>query len=227
MISQAIILAAGHGKRMRPLTDHTPKPLLQVGGKSLIEYHIERLRDAGVHNIVINTGRMGQQFEEKLGNGARYDVNLVYSHEGDAPLETGGGIANALPLFQDEYFIAVNGDIWSDFDFSTLQYQTDKQCHLVLVNNPEHNPQGDFAFSADSISSNGDEHYTFSGIAVYNRALFSDTAQGHAAFPLAPLLRQAINQKQASAQLYAGKWFDIGTPQRLAELDKKLRNTNC
>jgi len=227
LISQAIILAAGHGKRMRPLTDHTPKPLLQVGGKTLIEYHIERLRDAGVHNIVINTGRMGQQFEEKLGNGARYDVNLVYSHEGDAPLETGGGIANALPLLQNEYFIAINGDIWSDFDFSTLQYQTDKQCHLVLVNNPEHNPQGDFAFSADSISNNGDKHYTFSGIAVYNRALFSDTAQGHTAFPLAPLLRQAVNQKQASAQLYTGKWFDIGTPQRLAELDKKLRNTNC
>jgi len=223
VISRAIILAAGHGKRMRPLTEHTPKPLLSVGGKTLIETHIEQLRDGGVSHIIINTGRLGQQFENKLGNGKYYGVNLTYSHEGDEPLETGGGIVNALPLFDDEFFIAINGDIWTDYDYSLLRKRTATHCHLVLVNNPEHNPQGDFAFSKGRVSnmlSGCTPCFTFSGIAVYARALFKGAT--HTAFPLTPLLRQAVDNAQASAERYTGKWFDIGTPQRLTELDQLL-----
>lgn len=227
MISQAIILAAGDGKRMRPLTQHTPKPLLKVGTKTLIEAHIERLRNSGIRSIIINTGRLGQQFEDKLGDGKYYGVKLVYSHEGDKPLETGGGIVNALPLFDDSYFIAVNGDIWTDYDFSKLRQRTKIRCHLVLVNNPEHNPQGDFAFVDDDIKNQGKPCYTFSGIAAYARALFADAKNsapaGRAVFSLAPLLREAIDKQQASAELYTGAWFDIGTPQRLAELNHSLR----
>ncbi len=225
-VSQAIILAAGHGKRMQPLTQYTPKPLLEAGGKTLIEAHIERLSDAGISDIIINTGRLGRQFENKLGNGKRYGVNLRYAHEGDEPLETGGAIVNALPLFDDDFFIAVNGDIWTDYDFARLVCMFDQNtkhyCHLVLVNNPEHNPQGDFAFSHGSISNTGEQCYTFSGIAVYDRVLFKDSS--HTAFSVAPLLRQAIDKQQASAELYTGNWFDIGTPQRLAELDQWLKS---
>ena len=236
-VSQAIILAAGHGKRMQPLTQYTPKPLLEAGGKTLIEAHIERLSDAGISDIIINTGRLGHQFENKLGNGKRYGVNLRYAHEGDEPLETGGAIVNALPLFDDDFFIAVNGDIWTDYDFTKLTQQTKHHCHLVLVSNPEHNPQGDFAFNHGNISNTGQQRYTFSGIAVYGRALFDKT--GHpvsrgsdlsppnkerVVFSVAPLLRQAIDKQQASAELYTGNWFDIGTPQRLAELDQWLKN---
>lgn len=205
---------------MQPLTHNTPKPLLTVGGKALIEYHIERLCAAGIHRIVINTGRLGQQFEDKLGNGERYGVNLLYSHEGNEPLETGGGIVNALPLFQNNYFIAINGDIWTDYNFAKLHQHTRQTCHLVLVDNPAHNLQGDFAFSRGELSNTGAKRYTFSGMAVYDRALFNDATA--TAFSLAPLLRQAIDKQQASAELYMGKWFDIGTPQRLAELDQTL-----
>lgn len=222
MISHAIILAAGLGKRMRPLTDTTPKPLLKVGGKRLIEYHIEGLQRTGVRQLVINTGRMGQQFEESLGDGRRYGVVIRYSHEGDHPLETGGGIVRSLPLLGEQAFIAVNGDIWTDYDFTALMSRSPRSGHLVLVNNPDHNPKGDFAFSQGKIGNEGDPRYTFSGIAVYHKDLFD----GHsaAAFSIVPLLRQAIDQQRLTAELYGGEWFDIGTPRRLAELDQRLRS---
>lgn len=224
MISQAIILAAGHGKRMRPLTEHTPKPLLDINGKTLIEMHIKRLSDAGIRHIIINTGRLGQQFEEKLGDGTKYGVAIRYSHEGDDPLETGGGIVKALTLFDEKNFIAVNGDIWTDYDFSPLRQRSIKSCHLVLVNNPEHNPNGDFAFNDPIISNSGEQKLTFSGIAAYSYAMFSDIAHDeNTAFSLTPLLRQTIDNDQATAELYSGKWFDIGTPERLAELNRYLQ----
>ena len=206
---------------MRPLTARTPKPLLAAGGKALIEYHIEALAKAGITNIVINTGRLGEQFTAALGAGERYGVTLRYSHEGDSPLETGGGIYNALPLLESQQFIAVNGDIWTDYDYSLLNPDSDKLCHLVLVNNPPHNPEGDFAFSDKHISNEGPRRYTFSGIAVYHRGLFKDVTDR--VFSLAPLLRNAVENKLASAELYRGQWYDIGTPQRLAELDRQLQ----
>lgn len=222
MISQAIILAAGHGKRMRPLTEHTPKPLLDINGKTLIEMHLERLRDAGIHDIIINTGRLGQQFEDKLSDGASYGLSIRYSHEGNEPLETGGAIVNALALFDEKNFIAVNGDIWTDYDFTPLRQTPIKHCHLVLVDNPEHNPNGDFAYN-NIISNSGEPKFTFSGIAAYSCAMFKP-CRANTVFSLAPLLRQSIDNNQATAEFYAGKWFDIGTPQRLAELSAYLKH---
>ncbi len=216
-----MILAAGHGKRMRPLTEHTPKPLLMVGDKTLIEYHIEALANADIHNIVINTGRLGSQFEEKLGDGRQYGVSLRYSHEGDSPLETGGGICKALPLLESSEFLAVNGDIWTDYDFSTLSHKPKSLCHLILVNNPEHNPNGDFSFSDNTLSNDGEQRYTFSGIAVYQKEFFASIKEQ--AFSLAPLLKQAINEQCASAEIHYGQWYDIGTPKRLEELNQKLK----
>lgn len=219
-ISHAIILAAGHGKRMQPLTNTTPKPLLKVAGKALIEYHIEALARGGINYIVINTGRLGDQFEPYLGDGSRFGVSIVYSHEGDSPLETGGGICKALPLLKGDYFIAVNGDVWTNFDFSLLRKTHNNYGHLILVTNPSHNPQGDFAFEQGKIKNTGENRYTFSGIAAYHRELFSTIAEQ--AFSLAPLLRDAISREKISAELFSDQWYDIGTPERLATLEAML-----
>mgnify|MGYP000047018155 CR=1 FL=1 len=228
-----MILAAGRGERMRPLTDHTPKPLLVVGGKPLLVWHIERLRAAGFTRIVINHAHLGQQIEDALGNGAAFGVSIEYSREVSA-LETAGGIATALPLIDAEVFTVVNGDIYCEYDFSRLAEPMARlaaghdQTHLVLVDNPPQHPKGDFVLD-DGRVTNTDipltphpSRLTFSGIGVYHRALFALTPAGEKA-PLAPLLRLAIEAGRASGEHYAGRWEDVGTPARLATLDEELR----
>lgn len=216
---------------MRPLTDHTPKPLLAVGGKPLIVWHIERLRAAGFDRIVINHAHLGQQIEDALGNGAAFGVTIAYSREGSA-LETAGGIATALPLIGADVFPVVNGDIYCEYDFSRLAEPMARlavgqdQAHLVLIDNPPHHPQGDFVLGGGRLT-NADTpspaRLTFSGIGVYHRALFAGTPTGEKA-PLAPLLRQAIDAGRASGEHFGGRWVDVGTPERLQQLDESLRN---
>ncbi|WP_296751657.1 N-acetylmuramate alpha-1-phosphate uridylyltransferase MurU [Thiobacillus sp.] len=226
-----MILAAGRGERMRPLTDHTPKPLLPVGGKPLIVWHIERLRAAGFTHIVINHAHLGQQIETALGNGAALGVAIEYSREVSA-LETAGGIATALPLIEGDVFPVVNGDIYCEYDFSRLAEPMARlaagrdQAHLVLVDNPPHHPQGDFVLDGSRIVASlltpPPSRLTFSGIGVYHRALFAHTRAGEKA-PLAPLLRLAIDAGRASGERFAGRWVDVGTPERLHQLDQSLR----
>lgn len=226
---RAMILAAGRGERMRPLTDHTPKPLLPVGGKPLIVWHIERLVAAGIAELVINHAHLGEQIEDVLGDGSRFGASIRYSPEA-AALETAGGIANALPLLGDEVFAVVNGDVWCDYDFARLVelaaglQSSHDLAHLVLVNNPEHHPNGDFPLEGGRISTTSPAlaKFTFSGIGLYRPALFDGIARGSAA-PLAPLLRAAIVEGRVSGEHHAGRWVDVGTPQRLAELDKEVR----
>jgi MurNAc alpha-1-phosphate uridylyltransferase len=229
----AMILAAGRGERMRPLTDHTPKPLLVVGGKPLIVWHIERLGAAGYTHIVINHAHLGQQIEAALGNGAAFGVSIAYSREASA-LETAGGIATALPLIDAEVFAVVNGDIYCEYDFSRLAGPTARlaaghdQAHLVLVDNPPQHPNGDFVLDAGRLHNPGsrlsahDSPLTFSGIGVYHRALFEHTVPGERA-PLAPLLRRAIDAGRVSGEHFDGRWVDVGTPARLNALDEELR----
>ncbi|MFP1681234.1 N-acetylmuramate alpha-1-phosphate uridylyltransferase MurU [Alloalcanivorax sp. C16-1] len=216
-----MILAAGYGKRMRPLTDRTPKPLLEAGGKPLIQYPIEALRDAGVSDIVINTGWLGEQLPARLGDGADLGVRLHWSHEG-TPLETAGGIRRALPLLGEAPFILVNGDIWTDYDFRDLgALAGDDRAHLVLVDNPAHHPDGDFHLTEHGrLSDNAAPRLTYAGIARLHPALFRDLDDGER--PLAPLLRAAIAADRATGEHHAGHWWDIGTPERLAELDRFL-----
>ncbi len=215
-IMKAIILAAGRGERMRPLTDSTPKPLIMVGRKRLIEYHLHNLANAGFSDVVINVAWLGQKIIDTLGSGDRYNLNIVYSNEGDKALETGGGIYNALPLL-GQSFLVVNGDIWTDYPFEKLRnINLEAKAHLVLVNNPEHNSRGDFALSAGRLMDSGSDKYTYSGLGVYTRAFFETSK--NAVFPLAPMIREGIVQGEISGELYQGRWMDIGTRQRLEEL---------
>lgn len=214
---KAMILAAGRGKRMRSLTDHTPKPLLKVGDKSLIEHHLVRLAESGIVDIVINTAYLGEKIHKALGNGAQFGVTIEYSHETQA-LETAGGIKNALPLLGDEPFLVLNADIWCPFPFHTITLPSMRLAHLVLVDNPTHNPHGDFAFDADQCVPHGEQHLTFSGIGVYSPVLFSEQPNGYA--PLAPLLREHIALGHVSAEHFQGTWSDIGTPERLHQLNQ-------
>ncbi len=217
---KAMILAAGRGERMRPLTDTTPKPLLKVGGKRLIEYHLEKLANAGVRDVVINVAWLGQQIIDTLGNGEKYSLTIHYSEEGEA-LETGGGIYHALPLLGDEPFLVVNGDIWTDYPFEQLVSLEQKGlAHLVLVNNPAHNPQGDFSIRDHRLVDDATEKFTFSGIGIYSKEFFSHSEDGK--YPLAPMIRRYIETGQVSGEVYRGDWWDIGTPQRLVELDRHL-----
>lgn len=215
-----MILAAGRGERMRPLTDRIPKPLLQAGGKPLIEHHIEALVAGGITRLVINHAHLGEQIVAALGDGARWGVSIAYSPEPQGALETGGGIFRALPLLGEAPFLVVNGDVWTDLEFHGLALPTGKRAHLVLVDNPTHNPGGDFALQDGELVLTGGVRLTFSGIGVYDPALFEGCAPG--AFPLAPLLRQAIEEGQVSGVHHQGQWMDIGTPQRLARLDRQL-----
>jgi len=217
---KAMILAAGRGERMRPLTDHTPKPLLPVLNRPLIEYHIERLTKAGYHDIVINTHHLGKKIRTNLGNGEKFGIKIHYSDEQPEALETGGGIFQALPYLGNDIFLVINGDIWCDHSLSPPKMDVTDLAHLVLVNNPDHNLSGDFALQNNKISNNGDHCFTFSGIGWYRAAFFSDCSAGR--FPLAPMLIQAANEGQVSGELYSGQWMDIGTPQRLKELESLL-----
>lgn len=225
-----MILAAGRGERMRPLTDSTPKVMLEVGGKPLIEWHVERLQRAGVRRVVINHAWLGEQIERRLGNGTRLGLEIVYSAETQA-LESAGGIANALPLIGTEPFLVVNGDIFTDFEFVALLERlpqldgTTRLAHLVLVANPEHNLEGDFALSDRQVRSDGPARLTFSGLGVYHPALFATVVRGERA-RLAPLLRAAMDRGAVSGERYDGLWIDVGTPERLADLDRLLAHRN-
>ena len=217
---KAMILAAGRGERLRPLTDEIPKPLIKVAGKSLIEYHLQNLANAGFTEIVINTAWLADKIHETLGDGNRYGVSIQYSDEGSA-LETAGGIINALPLLDKKPFLVINGDIWCDFDFSTLPYLKEKaQAHLVLVNNPEHNPDGDFALDNELIKNSGNNMFTFSGIGLYRADFFAEQHSG--AVPLAPIIRKKCEAGLVSGQLYKGQWTDVGSIERLQELEAQL-----
>lgn len=219
---KAIILAAGRGERMRPLTDHTPKPLLPVAGRPLIVHHLERLRAAGIIDVVINTGHLGEQLPAVLGDGSAWNLHIAWSLEPPAALETGGGIFQALPLLGPEPFIVVNGDIWTDYSFARLLLDAPTGlAHLVLVDNPPHHSGGDFALLDDGqVVEHETPRLTFSGISVLRPALFAGCKPGR--FPLGPLLRRAMALGQVSGEHYRGGWRDIGTPERLAELDRQL-----
>jgi N-acetyl-alpha-D-muramate 1-phosphate uridylyltransferase len=222
---KAMILAAGRGERMRPLTDQTPKPLLIVAGKPLIQWHIEALQTAGITDIVINHAWLGAQIEAQLGDGSQLGVHIVYSPEGDQALETGGGIFRALPLLQsdDEAFLVINADVLTDVDFRQLPRRIDGLAHLLLVANPSHHPQGDFVLTGDKVSDIEAPRLTFSGIGIYRPQLFEGCKPG--AFALAPVLRRAMAREAVSGQLHQGRWLDVGTAQRLQLAGEMLIST--
>ena len=219
---KAMILAAGKGERLRPLTLHTPKPLIRAGGVPLIEYHLRALAAAGFTEIVINHAWLGQQIEDHLGDGSRFGVTIQYSAEGE-PLETGGGIFKALPLLGDNPFAVVNGDIWTDYDFAGLRQPLTGLAHLVLVDNPAHHQSGDFYLQGAQVldAVPGVDALTYSGIAVLSPALFKGAAP--CAFKLAPLLRTAMADGQVTGELLQGHWVDVGTHERLAEVESLIK----
>ena len=223
---KAMVLAAGRGERMRPLTLERPKPLLEAGGAPLIVHHLRALRDAGYADVVVNLSWLGGQIRAALGDGAAHGVRIAWSEEGPEPLETGGGIFRALPLLGPGPFLVVNGDVWSDVDYRALgdALAPGDLAHLVLVVNPDHNPGGDFAIEHGRVVEDvgpGAPRLTFSGVGVYRPELFEGCRDG--AFKLAPLLRAAARAGRVGARIHPGAWMDIGTPERLAELDRKLR----
>jgi MurNAc alpha-1-phosphate uridylyltransferase len=219
---KVMLLAAGRGERMRPLTDATPKPLLEAGGKALVVRLIERLAAAGLRDLVINHAHLGDRIEAALGDGARFGVRIAYSPEPVA-LETAGGIAQALPLLGAAPFAAINADLHTDYPFDRLRgaLRADAHAHLVLVDNPQHHPLGDFALSGGRVANAGTPMLTFSGIGVYDPALFAGVARGAKA-QLAPLLRQAADAGRVTGEHFRGRWVDVGTPERLAALDAAL-----
>lgn len=221
---KAFILAAGRGERMRPLTDHTPKPLLVAGGKPLIVWHLERLAAAGFREIVINHAHLGEQIEAALGDGAQWGVHIQYSPEPPGALETAGGIATALPLLGDEPFLVVNGDVYCDVDFGRFFGLTVATAHLVMVENPAHHAGGDFSLDGQRvIYANAEQTLTYAGVGVFSPAFFADVPPG-TVMKLRPLLDAAIAAGTLTGERFAGRWVDVGTPQRLAELDAELRN---
>ena len=221
---RAMILAAGRGERMRPLTDATPKPLLKVGGKPLIGRLLEALAGAHVSDIVINVSHLGARIEEALGDGRLWDVRISYSREAE-PLETAGGIAKALPLLGAEPFIVVNGDILTDYDFGKLPdaRAPGALAHLVLIENPPHHPRGDFALEGSNVLNSGTAQLTFSGIGYYDPSLFTHIVPGTKC-QLAAVLRPQIESGRVSGEHFRGRWHDVGTPERLAELDRALQS---
>lgn len=216
-------MAAGRGERLRPLTDHTPKPLLQAAGRCLIEYLIDALVASGYRDLVVNLSHLGEQIQAHLGDGARFGARIAYSPEGPEPLETAGGIRHALPLLGDGPFLVVNGDIATDFPFERLHGLPHTRAHLVLIPNPPHHPQGDFALEGNRITCADRNRHTFAGIGVYHPSLFAGLPQGRSA--LAPLLRGTVATGSVSGELYRGFWMDIGTEQRLRALDRRLRKS--
>lgn len=226
----ALIFAAGLGERMRPLTNHTPKPLLLARGKPLIAWHLEKLAAIDVRYVVINTSHLAEQFPEALGDGSRWGLRIRYAYEGPMPLETGGGMLNALPLLGPEPFIVINGDVWTDADFTALPTEPSGVAHLLMVDNPPHHPQGDFALDEQGrLHDEGNRRLTYSGIGVYRHELVNDwravigrhdaTDDKHPRFKLAPLLRAAMQRDAVSGSHHRGKWTDVGSPERLAWLN--------
>jgi MurNAc alpha-1-phosphate uridylyltransferase len=230
---KALVFAAGLGERMRPLTDTTAKPLLQVGGKRLIEWHLEKLAAIGIDEVVINTSWLADQFPLALGDGSRWGLRIRYSYEGTTPLETGGGMWHALPLLGDAPFLLVNGDIWTDFDFAHLPAEPDGLAHLVMVDRPAQATHGDFALDRDGhVRSDGEHRLTYSGLGVYRPQLLEDWRQ-HSSdagsneipprFRLAPILRAHMASGRIRGEHHRGRWTDVGTPERLRVLDETLR----
>ncbi|KIH86037.1 N-acetylmuramate alpha-1-phosphate uridylyltransferase MurU [Pseudomonas batumici] len=220
---KAMILAAGKGERMRPLTLHTPKPLIRAAGTPLIDYHLHALAAAGFKEVVINHAWLGQQIEDYLGDGSRYGLSIAYSPEGE-PLETGGGIFRALPLLGDEPFLVVNGDIWTDYDFASLRRPIAGLAHLVMVDNPPHHPSGgDFNLLDGQLHDGGTagEKLTYSGISVLHPKLFADCTDG--AFKIAPLWREAMARGLVTGEHMRGHWIDVGTQERLAQVEQLLK----
>ena len=218
---KAMILAAGRGERLRPLTDNIPKPLVRVNGRPIIEYTINALEVAGFKDLVVNLAHLGDKIEMGLGDGNRFKVNISYSREGMVGLETGGGIFRALPLLGTDPFVVVNGDIFCDFAYQILAGKPRGLAHIILVPNPDHNPCGDFSLTDDgAVYEGGNQSYTFSGIGIYRPELFEGCKDGK--FPLAPILQQAIKRGEVSGEVYRGLWMDLGTLERLHALEKIL-----
>ncbi len=217
---RAMILAAGRGERLRPLTDTTPKPLLEVGGRSLLGYHLAALATAGFREIVINLAHLGEQIRDTLGNGSAWGLNIHYSAEPPGALGTGGGIKQALPLLGEAPFAVINGDVFTSYPLARLRAIKCDHAHLVLVPNPAHNPAGDFALSGGYVIADGQPRHTFSGISVYHPRFFA--AAGDGSFSVVPMLRSAMTQHQVTGEIYTGPWHDIGTLERLATLCEQL-----
>jgi MurNAc alpha-1-phosphate uridylyltransferase len=215
---KAMILAAGRGERLRPLTDTTPKPLLPVRGKPLIEWHLEALARSGVREVVINLSWLGEQIKSALGDGARWNLCIRYSEEGPVPLETGGGMFRALPLLGPEPWLLVNGDVFTDVDYGRLALRGNASAHLVLVPNPPQHRQGDFCLRDGVVNEAIGQRLTYAGIGVYSPAFFAGCSDGR--FPLLPLLKRAIAAGQLSGALHAGFWSDVGTVERLQALNQ-------
>lgn len=220
---KAMILAAGRGERMRPLTDRTPKPLLTLGSQTLIDRHLRALAHAGVREVVVNVSWLGHMIREALGDGSHWNLQIHYSDEGPVALETGGGIFQALPLLGPGAFVVINGDVWTDYPLSRLALSARANGHLVLVPNPWHHPRGDFALENGKVLATGPRTLTFSGIAMYRPEFFAGCTAGR--FPLLPLLRRSLEAGMLSGELYEGAWSDVGTPERLAELRTRYGRT--
>ena len=213
-----MILAAGRGERLRPLTDQIPKSLVEVRGKSLLERHLENVKSSGIETVVINLGWLGDRIVQRIGSGSRYGLEVIYSQEGDNILETGGGIHKALPLLGSEPFLVVNADIYTDMPVPNVTLADDHLGHLVMVPTPDYRDHGDFDLIDGLVSNSQNSMYTFSGVAIYRPELFADCEPGR--FPLAPMLREAADGGQLAGSLYEGLWADIGTPERLAALGR-------
>ncbi|HUO18591.1 MAG TPA: nucleotidyltransferase family protein [Steroidobacteraceae bacterium] len=218
---RAMLLAAGRGERMRPLTDSLPKPLVPVAGRPLIAWHLAALAAAGYREVVINTSWLAEALHAALGDGAGFGVRITWSDEGPVPLETGGGIFRAVPLLGPGPFLVVNADIWTDIDFARLALEADAHAHLVLVANPPHNVRGDFGLDGDRIVNRDTDRFTYSGVGVFRPEFFHDASAGR--FPLLPLLNRAIAERRLRGELHRGAWSDVGTAERLAALDARLR----
>ena len=221
---RVMLLAAGRGERMRPLTDEIPKPLLTIGGKPLIVHLVEALVAEGFRELVINHAWHGAMIEQRLGDGREFGASIEYSAEGARALETGGGIRRALPLLGSDPFVAVNADIWTDFPFGSLPDALETLAHVILVDNPVHHPDGDFVLAGTRVRDGEGRRLTFSGIGVYRPELFSELSDG--CFPLAPILFDACDQGRLSGVHYTGEWWDVGTPERLELLDRRLRGNS-
>ncbi|HJS91356.1 MAG TPA: nucleotidyltransferase family protein [Steroidobacteraceae bacterium] len=220
---RAMLLAAGRGERLRPLTDTLPKPLVAVAGKPLIVYHLEALAKAEVREVVINLSWLGEQIRAALGDGSRYGVRIAYSEEGPVPLEAGGGIHRALPLLGSGPFLVVNADVWTDMEFTRVPILDEgADAHLMLAPNPPHHPRGDFGLEGELVVERDTDRYTYTGVGVYRPELFKGCAPGK--FPLLPLLKRAIAARRLRGEVYRGEWLDIGSPDRLAALDARERN---
>lgn len=215
-----MLLAAGRGERMRPLTDALPKPLVQVGGRALIEWHLQALARAGIREVVINLSWLAEKLRAALGDGRDFGVSISWSEEGPVPLETGGGIFRALPQLGPAPFLVVNADIWTDIDFARLRLAPEAHAHLVLIPNPPHHPRGDFGLEGDRIVIRESERFTYSGVGVYRSEFFAGCTPGR--FPLLPLLNRAIAAERVRGEVHPGQWCDVGTAERLAGLSARL-----